>query len=219
MAERESPLNGAEPTEKGIRALDRIRERFKVEELPRSLRVMAGSESGISDLYMNLNRQLGDGKLEERTKLLVAVAVASASGGHGATHLLSQAAVAAGRTPAELVDAVSVATVCSIFNGYYRFRHQVSDSMRDTFGAFRAPFNANIFMKSALSQVEVEAICVAVSSVNNCHLCVEGHINKARSLGVTDEQIDELIRVAAVASATAHALAALAPEPVEPAVQ
>lgn len=211
MAVKQTVFSGVEPTEKGARSLERIKERFKVEEVPAFFGLLAGSESGINDLYMNLNRQLADGAVEEKTKLLVAIGVASAVGAADVTGFLGEAAVAAGRSRQEVLDAVSVASVCSVFNGYYRFRHQVPADLKETYEAFRAPFNANTFMKSELSNLEVEAICIAVSSVNNCELCVAGHIAKGKSLGLTDEQIDELIKVGAVSAAAAQTGAALSP--------
>ena len=209
MSEKVNSSLSIEPTEKGQRSFDRLKERFDVETLPEGLEVLAGSECGINDLYMNLNRQLSDGTVEEKTKLLVAVGVASTLGSAGAVELLAQAAQKKGREKQGVLDAVSVASVCSIFNGYYRFRHQVPEDLKETFETFRAPFNANTFMKSSLQTFEVEAICIAVSSVNNCEICVNGHIHKGKSAGMTDEQIDELIKVAAVAGAVAQTAAAL----------
>jgi len=213
MAEKESIFASVEPTEKGVRSLDRIKERFGITELPKALHSIVGSESGANDIYMNLNRQFADGKMTEKTKLIVAVAVASAVGSQRGVEFFGDIAVAKGRTRNEVLDAVSAATVCSIFNGYYRFRDQVPHEEKSIFEAFRAPFNANVFMKSALDSFEVEAICVAVSSLNGCHICVTGHLNKARSLGMTNEQVDELIRASAAACAVANALSALPEAP------
>jgi alkyl hydroperoxide reductase subunit D len=214
MAEMANVLTGTELTEKSQRALDRLKERFAVGELPEGLRVLAGSESGINDIYMNLNRQLADGKLEEKTKVVVAVAVASLVGARAATDLFSQMALAKGRTRAEVLDAISTAAVCSVFNGYYRWRDQIPADLVATYEAFRAPFNANTFMKNALTPLEMEAVCIAVSSINNCHKCVEGHLNKGKSLGLTDEQIDELLRASSIALATANVISALGDSPV-----
>lgn len=212
MTKKQSPFTPLKPTEKGLRSLARIKERLGVDSLPDALEILAKSEHGINDVYMNLNRHLADGKVEERTKLLVAVGVAAAVGSAPLTDLLAAAAVAKGRTEQEALDAISVATVTGVFNGYYRFRHQLPESARATHEAFRAPFNANTFMKTSLAPLEVEAIGIAVSSVNNCHACVEGHMAKGSDLGITHEQIDELIKVAAITGATANALNALAPK-------
>ncbi len=210
MSERgKSPLD-IEPTEKGARSIERLMERFAAKDLPAGFRVLAGSEPGIGDLYMNLNRQLAEGKVDERRKMLVAVGVASATGSADAAEFFARAAAEAGVEPQQTLDAVAVATVCGIFNGYYRFRHQLPEEMRGEFESFRAPFNANSFMKSSLDPADVEAICIAVSSVNGCELCVDGHVRKGNSLGLTAEEIDELIKVGAVSAAAANAASALA---------
>lgn len=207
------PLSGGDSvlTERATRSLDRLREMMRVSELPAGLGALAQSENAINDIYMNLNRQLQDGTVEQRTKLLVALGVAVACGSSRTADFFSHAAQAAGRTREEVLDAIAVATTCTIFNGYYRFRSQVPGDLAEAFEAFRAPFNANSFVKSVLPPLEVEAICIAVSSANNCKKCVEGHLAKGRSLGLTDEQVDEIIKAGAVAQAAAQAIAALTP--------
>jgi len=211
MTETPSILATLEVSERGQRALDRIKEIFKIDGIPAGLQVLAGSENGVNDLYMNLNRQLADGKWPQKSKVLVAVGLAAAAGSPRAVEFFAGVAVAAGRSREEVLEAVSVATVCSIFNGYYRFRYQIPSDWKGTYEAFRAPFNANSFMKTPLPKAEMESICVAVSSMNNCLGCVEGHITAAKSAGMNDEQIDEVIRVAAVAFAASAAVAALTP--------
>jgi len=219
MSEQRHPLNGVEVSERGARALDRLKEVFGVEELPEGFHVLAGSDNGINDLYMNLNRQLADGKFERGKKLLLATAVASAVGSAPAVEFFSKAAVGAGRTSAELIEAVGVASTCTLFNGHYRFRHQVAEEDKATYEAFRAPFNANVFVKPALGIDEIEAVCIAVSSINGCYNCVQGHIAKGKSAGLSDEQIDEIIRAGSAAVSAANVAKALAgPSALVPAV-
>lgn len=199
-----------EPTEKAHRALELLKERFRLPEIPAGLHLFAASEPGINDIQMNLNRQLADGNVTEKTKLIVAVGVASVIGGREGTNFFAEAALAAGRTKPEVLAAIAAASTCSIFNGYYRFRHQLPVESKATYEAFRAPFNANSLIKTTLQQLEIEAICIAVSSINNCAACVEEHLHKGISLGLTDEQVDEIIKVAAVAAATANLIATFA---------
>lgn len=204
MSEYVGIFSELELSERAARALDRVKEVFGITEIPPAFQALACSENGINDVYMNLNRQIADGKLEKKVKLIIAVAVASVSGNKDAVEFFTAAAIAAGRTKQEAADAVAAATTCTIFNGYYRFKHQVAESDREIFNAFKAPFNANVFVKPALSVFENEAICIAVSSINGCHFCVEGHIEKGRSVGLTNEQIDEIIKSSSVAYAVAQ---------------
>lgn len=210
MSDQVSLFSEVELSERAARAIDRVKEVFGVAKLPPSFETLARSENGINDVYMNLNRQIADGKLEKKVKLLIAVAVASVSGNKEAVEFFTDAAIAAGRTQKDAAEAVAAATTCTIFNGYYRFKHQVAEADRETFNAFKAPFNANVFVKPALSVLENEAICIAVSSINGCHFCVEGHIEKGRSVGLTNEQIDEIIKASSVAFAAAQISRSLA---------
>lgn len=209
MSDISHPLSSVEVSERGTRALDRLKEIFGVTELPAGFIALAGSENAINDLYMNLNRQLADGKLDRAKKLLISTAVASSVGSPQAVEFFSRAAVAAGRTPAELLEAIGVASTCTLFNGHYRFRDHVAEEDKATYEAFRAPFNANVFVKPALPMDEVEAVCIAVSSANGCHKCVQGHVAKGKAVGLNDEQIDEIIRAASAALAASNVAKAL----------
>lgn len=216
MGSKESLFAGIQPGERGTRAIERLKEALGVAELPPGITMLAGSDNGAYDVYMNLNRHLADGKLERKTKLLVAVGVAAAVGSATAVDYFARAAVAAGRTAVEALEAVAAASTCSVFNAYYRFRDHIAPEDLPGHEPFRAAFNANTFVKPALSVAELEAICIAVSSANACRKCVQGHIEKAKSAGVTTEQIDEIIKAGAAAFATANAAAALAVSPDEP---
>jgi len=210
MSEYHHPLASVEVSDRGRRALDRLKEVFGVEELPEGFVALAGSENAINDLYMNLNRQLAEGKVSRSDKLLLAAAVASAAGSAPGVEFFSRAAIAAGRSQAELLEAIGVAGTCTLFNGHYRFRDHVSDDDKAAFEAFRAPFNANVFVKPLLPLTEVEAICIAVSSANGCHKCVQGHVAKAKAVGLNDEQIDEIIRAGSAALSASNIALALA---------
>ncbi|GEM_PF-239703 len=203
-------LDGGQPiSDRSQRALDRIKEVFAVSDLPGEFKILAASENGIQDIYMNLNRQLQDGTLARRMKLLVALGVAVSQGSRAAVDFLSEAALAAGRSREEVLDTIGVATTCSIFNGYYKFRGLIPDDWKPAFEAFKAPINANAFVKSILPRAEMESVCIGVSVANGCKSCVSGHIEDARQNGVTDEQIDEIVRAAAAAFGASMALAAV----------
>ena len=53
----------------------------------------------------------------------------------------------------------------------------------------------------ALDPLTKELIYVAVSMSNQCNYCVASHIASARSKGMTDEQLKELIAVVGLANA------------------
>jgi alkyl hydroperoxide reductase subunit D len=209
MPQMENPFRGIEPTPRGLEALERLRERLAVDVLPDGLDNLALCEPGIHDVVTNIDRQLAGGQLPARTKILVATAVAAAVGSAPGVRLFAEAALRQDRTREEVLDAVAVATTVAAFNGYYRFRDQIPADQAAAHEGFRAGFSGNTLMRARLTPFEVECVCVAVSSVNGCHQCVTSHLKKAHALGMTNEQVDELIRTAAVAAALANTVAAL----------
>lgn len=206
MTSQLSPLSGVETTEKAQRALDRLKETFKVEELPAGLAALAGSEPGIHDVYMNLKRQFDGGSLSAPDKLLIALAVTSAAGSAEATRYLIAVAREAGAEPQRIHDAIAVGAVCTIYNTYYKFRHLAPEG---EFDSYKGTFNANSFMKTSLSMAMTELINIAVSNLNDCNACVSGHLQKARQYEVTNDQVDEAIKAAAAATALARVASAL----------
>lgn len=199
------------PGERGQGALDRIKERFRLPALPPAFATLALAEFGLHDLSMNLNRMLRDDQLPERTKLLVGLGVAVALGSPQAADFFADAAIQAGRTREEVLAAVSLATSMGLYNSYVRFRHQMPADMAKAFEGFRPGLNAEATRVSVFSAIEKEAICIAVSSVNDCVGCVESHVETGRKAGMTDQQIDEVIKVVAVAAPLAKSLAAMTP--------
>ncbi|MCX7626108.1 MAG: carboxymuconolactone decarboxylase family protein [Candidatus Sumerlaeaceae bacterium] len=206
-----SQLCDAILSERSQRALARLQEIFQVSWVPRGLQTFAVSENGINDLYMNLNRHLQEGKVGRKEKLLVALGVAAVSGSPDATKFFQDAAKAAGATDIEAAEAVAAAIACSIYNGYYKFRSLVPEEFAPAFAEFKASFNATMFVKPPFDEKIVEAICVTVSTVNNCKKCVEGHVAKAKSLGLSDEQLDEILKAGTVAFGFALACGACGP--------
>ena len=151
MGNKDSVFVGITAGERGQRAVERLREVFGAEELPSGFDTLSFSENGMYDVYMNLNRQLGDGKVERKSKLLIAVAIASLTGSAEAVEFFAKSAIAAGRTAAEALEAVSAASTCSAYNAYYKFRDLIGAEDLPTYEAFKANFNANTFVKPLLS--------------------------------------------------------------------
>ena len=66
-------------------------------------------------------------------------------------------------------------------------------------GATRESFNAfmkNAFADGALTLENKEVMAIALSLVTKCEPCLKIHINKARSMGISQEKIDEAIMLA-----------------------
>ena len=71
----------------------------------------------------------------------------------------------------------------------------------DLFGGMAVGLRAHTFAGPSLDDATVELINVAISDINGCKPCTEGHVAKARQIGVSDEALLETIQVAATVSA------------------
>lgn len=187
-------------------ARSRVAERFGVKSAPTVLSAIPGEI--VRDAALNLSRSLdGDSALLARgDRLLIGYGVVVAKTGSpqkGLAQWLADAAKQAGKTDDELEAAQAVALACATYNGYYKFRSLV-DQSKD-FDGFGTALRASPFVRSALSKTLVELVSLAVSVMNGCGQCVNGHVQTIRQAGLSNPNaaIDEAVRISAVVAALA----------------
>ena len=185
-------------------ARSRVAERFGVKSAPTVLSAIPGEI--VRDAALNLSRSLdGDSALLARgDRLIIGYGVVVAKTGSpqkGLAQWLADAAKQAGKTDDELEAAQAVALACATYNGYYKFRSLV-DQSKD-FDGFGTALRASPFVRSALSKTLVELVSLAVSVMNGCGQCVNGHVQTIRQAGLSNPNaaIDEAVRISAVVAA------------------
>ncbi|MEK4759985.1 carboxymuconolactone decarboxylase family protein [Viridibacillus sp. FSL E2-0187] len=88
---------------------------------------------------------------------------------------------------------------------------EMGDLAPEAFKTFSS-FNSNALKEGALSAKLKELIAVAVAHVTGCAYCIDSHVKKAKTLGMTKEEMAEVIMVATAlkaGSALAHGVNAL----------
>jgi alkyl hydroperoxide reductase subunit D len=187
-------------------ARSRVAERFGVKTAPTVLSAIPGEI--VRDAALNLSRALdGDSALLARgDRLIIGYGVVVAKTGSpqkGLAQWLADAAKQAGKTDDELEAAQAVALACATYNGYYKFRSLV-DQSKD-FDGFGTALRASPFVRSSLSKTLVELVSLAVSVMNGCGQCVNGHVQTIRQAGLANPNaaIDEAVRISAVVAALA----------------
>ena len=85
---------------------------------------------------------------------------------------------------------------------YYEKKHglnlnQVKELAPEQFQAFYQEFNEAVFQEGALTIKEKEIIAVAIAHVTECPYCIDHHTKKAKSAGVTLEELVEAVFVVA----------------------
>lgn len=102
-----------------------------------------------------------------------------------------------------MMAAKSAATIMAMNNIYYRFIHLVND---EQYSKMPANLRMNVMMNPGIDKKEFELLCLAVSAVNGCGMCMESHTKMLEKVGVSKAAIQHTIRIAAVIHAAMQVL-------------
>ena len=157
------------------------------------------------DLQLNLGTVLtpaGAPGLSERQIWAVALAAASASRNAEFTRRLQ--ALAAQHLDAAHVNAAhAAAAIMAMNNVYYRFRHMIG---KPSYDQKPARLRMQRIAKPASNKPDFELFCLAVSAINGCEMCIRSHEAVVIEGGLTEDQVHDAVRIAAVVHAAAVAL-------------
>ena len=103
----------------------------------------------------------------------------------------------------ELAAAKAAAAVMAMNNVYYRFLHLVEN---DEYGKLPAKLRMSAIGSHGINRADFELWCLAVSAINGCGMCIESHDKAVRKEGISAEQVQAAVRIAAVVNAAAAVL-------------
>jgi alkyl hydroperoxide reductase subunit D len=190
-----SPVAEADAVDKALQAYKRIKEVLEVDEIPEVFGYMANVPSFVHDFFMNFRKfVLSEGKLDEKTKLLIAFAVSGQAGSQTWIRFLTTFAESKGIHQQELTEALAVGATNSMYNVLFKFRDIAGV---DVFEGMPVGLRAHTFQSTSLTDETVELINLTLSDINACKPCTSAHVAKARQVGVGDEAIYEAIQCAA----------------------
>lgn len=153
------------------------------------------------DIRLNLQSVLGDGSLSEEQRLGIALACAFVS--RNAELLDALLADAAKLAPAWTEDAKAAAALMAMNNVFYRFRHMIG---KPVYGTMPARLRMQRLAQPQTSKLDFELMCIAVSAIHGCEMCVRSHEHSLQELGASDAQVLDAVRIASVVYATSVAL-------------
>ena len=157
------------------------------------------------DLKLNLGSVLtreGAPGLNDSQIWSVALASAIASRNVEFTRAL-EAAAAEHLDAAHQQAARAAAAIMGMNNIYYRFLHLVEDAQ---YQSMPARLRMNVLGNPGIDRLDFELLCLAVSTVNGCGLCVSSHEKKLRQHETARETIQSAVRIAATVHAVAGVL-------------
>jgi alkyl hydroperoxide reductase subunit D len=154
------------------------------------------------DVRLNLQAVMDETTLSVDQRWGVAVTAAASSRNarlRRAVIAEAQAAVA----PAVVEDALAAAALMAMNNVYYRFKHLVDNA---SYGDKPARLRMNRLARPATSRLDFELYSLAASAINGCGTCMSAHERVVVAGGLSEDQVHDAVRIAAVVNATAVAL-------------
>jgi alkyl hydroperoxide reductase subunit D len=167
--------------------LDQLRERFP---------------DAARDIKLNLEAVLKAESLTPAQRWGVAAASAHAA----RNPELLKAVLADARQHVELPvldDALAAASLMAMNNVYYRFRHLIG---KPGYSERPARLRMNRLARPATNKTDFELFSLAVSAINGCENCMQSHEAVVLEGGLTEDQVNDAVRIAATVHAAAVAL-------------
>lgn len=154
------------------------------------------------DLKLNLGNLIAETTLTDQQKYGVLVGSAIASRNNAVIEAISAEATSRLSTAAYNA-AKAAAAIMGMNNIYYRFTHLVDNP---EFQKLPAKLRMNVIANPGVERVDFELWSLAVSAINGCGACVTAHEKVVRQHGLTAEQVQAAVRIAAVVHAVAVTL-------------
>lgn len=183
---------------------ERIRGRMQT--IPNAYRAMAGAPGFLSDMLDNHAKIMADGAVDRKTKELIALAISAVTGCEYCAAAHAAVARRMGIPEQQLVEAVGLAAIMSGHNHVQKLKDFSADEELKT---LRTGTAESLMKEKSLTDLQMELIFLAVSSINGCPTCIKYHTGKARKVGATTEQLQETAAVLALLSASTTFIKAL----------
>ena len=154
------------------------------------------------DIKLNLQSVLQSQALTPAQRWGVAIASAAAV----RHHELRDALVVAARAEVDgavVDDALAAAALMAMNNVYYRFRHMVG---KPSYAEKPARLRMNRLVQPASNKLDFELFALAVSAINGCENCIRAHEQAVIAGGMTEDQVNDAVRIAATVNAAAVSL-------------
>ncbi len=189
-------ISPAEANDKVAQTYGRLTEMFgEGVAIPAPFLKLGNCPAYLQDFYMNFKKFcFSEGKIDLKLKAIIGLAVASNGGSSQWIEYFAERLKSLEGTDQTVADVVGVTAACATYNVFFKFR-DLSGS--ELFSGMAVGLRAHTFSATTLDDKTVELINVAVSDVNGCKPCTEGHVTKARAMGISDEALLETIQCAA----------------------
>ena len=153
------------------------------------------------DINLNLSSLAAETVLSDQQKWGAFLASAYAVGVPAVVKAVEAEASANGLSAEAANAAKAAAAIMGMNNVYYRALHLLHNQEYRT---IPARLRMNVIANPGVEKIDFELWCLAVSAINGCGVCIDSHEKILREGGLSAEQIQAAVRIAA----TVHGVAA-----------
>lgn len=159
-------------------------------------RLSAVDSKYLRDLKLNVAAVLKSKNLTPKEANLLALAVAANEKNDILITAFEGLCAKEGASAEEMAEAHACASLLSLNNVFYRFRHYMHGN--EYYNNTPAGIRMSIMMNPVLGKEFFELMSIVVSALNGCEQCVTSHEHSVKALGTSEARIYDAIRLAAV---------------------
>jgi alkyl hydroperoxide reductase subunit D len=157
------------------------------------------------DLSLTLASLASETILSDQQKWGCFVASAYAIGQREVVRAVDDAAQAAGLSAEAATAAKAAAALMNMNNVYYRSIHLLSNP---EYRPMPPRLRMNLIANPGVDKRDFELWCAAVSALNGCGMCLDGHERELKRNGAPAQQVQAALRIAAVVHGVSRVLLA-----------
>lgn len=150
----------------------------------------------LRDLKLNVSAVLKSKHINAKETALLALAIAVTEKHDVLISAFENMCSNEGANSEEIAEAHACASLLSLNNIFYRFRHYMKGN--EYYNNTPAGIRMSIMMNPALGKEFFELMSIAISAVNGCEQCVTSHEHSVKELGTSEARIYDAVRLAAV---------------------
>ncbi len=150
----------------------------------------------IKDLKLNVSTTLASSNLTRKEAYLLALSVAVTEKHGVLITAFENLAAKEGATAEEIAETHGCASLLSLNNVFYRFRHYMGDN--EFYNKQPAGLRMSLMMSPAMGKGLFELMSLVISAVNGCEKCVVSHERSVKEHNASEPRIYDAIRLGAV---------------------
>lgn len=151
------------------------------------------------DIRLNIGTLASETALTEQQKWGTFLASALASRNPATIRAINDE-IAGKLSPEAISAAKAAAAIMAMNNIYYRATHLMG---AEDYRKMPAKLRMNVIANPGVEKTDFELWALAVSAINGCGMCLDSHEKIVRKAGLTNDQVQAALRIAACVHAAA----------------